>query len=199
MQRLQPQLQPRIDYWRAVAHTHARRYDEAAEELGRLLDPLRYGRDNPQRQAVLLQAFQLALTLSGELRRRVGDLQLGQPGRRMEAIAVVERALAVNNEDEGAWQLKRLLYSDLTEGEYFQATGDQPVVAWSGDRATTPGEGPPTFDYNYVQQLGLALVEDDVRWQRGGEYLRIAAHGLPALGPTLFLQIAQRSSARQDG
>jgi tetratricopeptide (TPR) repeat protein len=183
VQRLRPQMQPRIDYWRAVAHTHARRYDEAAEELGRLLDPLHYGRDNPQRHLVLLQAFQLALTLSGELRRRVGDLQLGQPGRRMEAIAVVERALAVNNEDEGAWQLKRLLYSDLTEAEYFQANGDQ--------QAPAPGEGPPTFDYNYVQQLGLALVEDDARWQRGGEYLRMAAHGLPALGPTLFLQIAQ--------
>ena len=46
-----------------------------------------------------------------------------------------------------------------------------------------------------MQQLGLALVEDDARWRRGGEYLRMAAHGLPALGPTLFLQIAQRSSA----
>ena len=57
----------------AVAHTHARRYDEAAEELGRLLDPLQYGRDNPQRKAVIFQAWQLALTLSGELRRRVGD------------------------------------------------------------------------------------------------------------------------------
>ncbi len=182
-QRLRPPLQPRIDYWRAVAHTHGRRYEEAAEELSRLLDPLHYGRDNPQRQAVLLQAWQLALTLSGELRRRVGEPQLAHPGRRMEGIAVVERALAGNNEDEGAWQLKRLLYSDLTEADYFQATGDpQPNPA---------GEGPPTFDYNYVQQLGLALVEDDARWQRGGEYLRIAAHGLPALGPTLFLQIAQ--------
>jgi tetratricopeptide (TPR) repeat protein len=183
VQRMRPPLQPRIDYWRAVAHTHARRYDEAAEELGRLLDPIHYGRDNPQRQTVLLQAFQLALTLSEELRRRVGQPQLTQPGRRMEGIAVVERALAANNEDEAAWGLKRLLYSDLTEGEYFQAMGEQHLPP--------PGEGPPTFDYNYVQQLGLALIEDDGRWQRGGEYLRMAAHGLPALGPTLFLQIAQ--------
>ena len=176
-------MQPRIDYWRAVAHTHARRYDEAAEELGRLLDPLQYGRDNPLRQSVIFPAWQLALTLSGELRRRVGEPQLAYPGRRMEAIAVVERALAANNEDEAAWQLKRLLYSDLTEAEYFQATGNQ--------QPRPAGEGPSTFDYNYVQQLGLALVEDDARWQRGGEYLRMAAHGLPALGPTLFLQIAQ--------
>ncbi len=47
------------------------------------------------------------------------------------------------------------------------------------------------FDYPYVQQLGLALIDDDARWQRGGEYLRMAAHGMPTLGPTLFLQIAQ--------
>jgi len=94
VQRMRPPLQPRIDYWRAVAHTHARRYDEAAEELGRLLDPIHYGRDNPQRQTVLLPAYQLALTLSEELRRRVGQPQLAQPGRRMEGIAVVERTLS---------------------------------------------------------------------------------------------------------
>jgi tetratricopeptide (TPR) repeat protein len=179
--RLRPQLQPPIDYWRAVAHTHSRQYDEAAVELGRLLDPVHYGRDNPQRQSVLLAAWQLALTLSEELRRRVGQPQLAEPGRRMEAVAVVERRLAENNEDQAAWGLKRLLYSELTEGEYFQTMGAQ---------APLPGEGPPAFDYGYVQQLGLALIDDDTRWHRGGEYLRMAAHGMPTLGPTLFLQIA---------
>ena len=57
-------MQPPVDYWRAVAHTHTRQYDEAAAELTRLLDPAHFGRDNPQRQAVLLPAWQLALTLS---------------------------------------------------------------------------------------------------------------------------------------
>ena len=36
-----------------------------------------------------------------------------------------------------------------------------------------------------------ALINDDRRWQRGGEFLRLAARGLPALGPTLFVQIAK--------
>ncbi len=42
-----------------------------------------------------------------------------------------------------------------------------------------------------MQQLGLALIDDNTRWQRGGEYLRMAARGLPTLGPTIFVQIAQ--------
>ena len=178
---LQPTLQPPIDYWRAVAHTHTRQYEEASAELTRLLDPVHYGRDNPQRKAVLLPAWQLALTLSEELRRRVGAPQLAQPGRRMEAIAAVERRLAESNADEAAWGLKRMLYSELTETEYFETMGDA---------SPTPG-GPPAFDYSYVQQLGLALINDDAQWQRGGQYLRMAAHGMPTLGPTLFLQIAQ--------
>ena len=66
--KLRPGLQPAVDY-SAVAHTHARQYDEAAAELARLLDPAHYGRDNPQRQSVLLVAWQMALTLSDELRR----------------------------------------------------------------------------------------------------------------------------------
>ncbi len=180
--RLRPQLQPPIDYWRAVAHTHSHQYEEAAAELTRLLDPVHYGRDNPQRQSVLLPAWQLGLTLSEELRRRVGAPQLAQPGRRMEAIAAVERRLAENNGDEAAFGLKRLLYSELTEAEYVETMGGQPLA---------PSSGPRAFDYNYVQQLGLALIDDDKNWQRGGAYLRMAAHGMPTLGPTLFLQIAQ--------
>ena len=138
--RLRPELQPPIDYWRAVAHTHARQYDEAAAELTRLLDPAHYGRDNPQRQAVLLPAWQLALTLSEELRRRVGAPQLAQPGRRMEAIAAVERRLAENNGDEAAWGLKRLLYSELTEAEYFETMGDAAADSRAAGRrrSTTP-------------------------------------------------------------
>ena len=100
----------------------------------------------------------------------------------MEAIAAVERRLTENNDDEGAWGLKRLLYSELTVEDYRQSLGDQ---------APAPGEGPPVFDYNYVQQLGLALIDDDAQWRRGGEYLRMAAHGMPTQGPTLFVQIAQ--------
>src|SRR5262249_62024194 len=98
-------------------------------------------RANPQRQAVLRPAWLLAMPLSEELRRRAGLPQLAQPGRRMEAIAAVERRLAENNDDQAAWGLKRLLYSELTEQDYFQTMGDQ---------APAPGEGPPAFDYSYV-------------------------------------------------
>ena len=88
----------------------------------------------------------------------------------------MERQLAANPDDADAWALKRILYSNLTEADYQAAAGDG-VAA--------------DFDHGYAQQLGLALINDPVRWQRGGEYLRLAARGMPALGPSLFTQIAQ--------
>jgi tetratricopeptide (TPR) repeat protein len=180
--RLQPSMRPAVDYWRAVAFTHARRYDEAATALEHDLDPSHYGPGNPQRHNVLLAAWQLALSLHDELRRRVGQPQLALPNRRMEAIAAVERHLAENPDDKTIWGLKRMLYQDVTEEEYDTFAG--------GD---TGGLTPPArhFDHEYVQQLGLALIDDNTRWQRGGEYLRMAARGLPSLGPTIFVQIAQ--------
>jgi tetratricopeptide (TPR) repeat protein len=174
---LQPGLLPTADYWRGVAHTHAKQFDLAAAELERLLDPAHYGHDNPQRKAVLLQAWQLALNLHAELRRRVGEPQLALPGRRMDAIAAVERHLAEHPDDKDVWGMKRVLYADLNEAEYDYAAGE--------------GMAAHHFDHQYVQELGLALINDDQRWQRGGEFLRLAARGLPTLGPTLFVQIAQ--------
>ncbi|HTU20332.1 MAG TPA: tetratricopeptide repeat protein, partial [Gemmataceae bacterium] len=175
--RLRPNMRPAVDYWRAVAHTHARRLDEAATELEHILDPSHYGPGNPQRHNVLLSAWQLALLLHAELRRRVGEPQLVLPNRRMEAIAAVERHLADNADDQTIWGLKRLLYQDVTEEEYNAFAGE--------------GIAASHFDHEYVQQLGLALIDDNARWQRGGEYLRMAARGLPSLGPTIFVQIAQ--------
>jgi tetratricopeptide (TPR) repeat protein len=175
--RLQPSIHPSVDYWRAVAHTHARRYEDAAKELEHVLDPSHYGPGNPQRHNVLLAAWQLALLLHDELRRRVGQPQLALPNRRMEAIAAVERHLADNPDDQAIWGLKRILYQDVTEKEYNDFAG--------------AGIAAPHFDHEYVQQLGLALIDDNARWQRGGEYLRMAARGLPSLGPTIFVQIAQ--------
>src|SRR5262249_49683514 len=99
------------------------------------------------------------------------------PGRRMEAILAVERYLAENPQDQDVWGMKRMLYHEVTEAEYD---------AFAGAGLTANG-----FDHEYVQQLGLALIDDNARWQRGGEYLRLATRGLPTLGPTLFVQIAQ--------
>jgi tetratricopeptide (TPR) repeat protein len=176
--RQRPVMGPRVQYWRAVAFTHARTYDRAAAELQQVLDHSVYAPDDPQRQVVLLQAWQLALTAHDELRRRVGLPQLAQPGRRMEAIAAVERHLAANPEDKSVWNLKQQLYQDLTEAEYTAAAGGADLAVRH-------------FDHAYAQQLGLALINDPVRWQRGGEYLRLAAHGMPEAGTALFIQIAQ--------
>jgi tetratricopeptide (TPR) repeat protein len=175
--KLQPEWRPQVEYWRAVAHTHAKRYEDAASELQRLLDPAHYGPDNPFRRVVLLSAWQLALLLHEELRRRVGAPELAQPGRRMEAIAAVERHLAEHPDDQAVWGLKRVLYHDVTEAEYDAYAGS--------------GLAAPHFDHPYVQQLGLALIDDNARWQRGGEYLRMAARGQPSLGPSLFVQVAK--------
>jgi tetratricopeptide (TPR) repeat protein len=177
VERLDRSLRPGIDYWRAVALTHGREYDQAAAALRRVLDPAHYGADNPRRRAILLAAWQLALLLHDELRRRAGEPELACAGRRMEAIDVVERHLEAEPEDRSAQGLKRLLYQDVTEGDYDAFAG--------------PGVVAAHFDHAYVQQLGLALIEDAARWRRGGEYLRLAARGLPTLGPTLFVQVAQ--------
>jgi tetratricopeptide (TPR) repeat protein len=175
--RIAPDRKPAVDYWHAVALTHERRIDQAAIELERVIDPANHDTDQSNRQAVLLSAWQLALTLHDELRRRVGVPQLALPGRRMEAIAAVERHLAEHPEDQAVWNLKRILYQDVSEADYDVFAGE--------------GLAAKHFDHPYAQQLGLALIDDNVRWQRGGEYLRLAARGLPTLGPTLFVQIAQ--------
>jgi tetratricopeptide (TPR) repeat protein len=172
-----PTMRPAVDYWRAVAHTHGRLYEQAAGELEHLLDAGNFAPGDPYRESVLLQAWQLALTLHAELNRRVGTPQLAKPGRRLEAIGAVERALAGNPDDASLWDLKRLLYGNLTEAEYKDATG--------GDRAAAD------FDHGYVHQLGLALINDRARWQRGVEYLRMAARGLLPQAPTIFLQVSQ--------
>jgi tetratricopeptide (TPR) repeat protein len=173
-----PDLQPSCDYWRAVALLHERRYEEAAAALENVIAARSSAPDSVQRRAVLLEAWQLALLLHPEMRRRVGEPQLTQPGRRMDAIAAVERRLAVQPEDAVAWDLKRLLYSELTEEEYRQVVSEGAAAE---------------FDHTYAYQLGMALLDDPSRWQRGAAYLRLAARGLPANAPSLFVQIARAS------
>lgn len=171
-----PERRPVVDYWKAVAHTHARQFEEAAEALVHVLDRNDYPPDDPHRAAVLFPAWQLALVLHPEMNRRVGAAQIAVPGRRLEAVAAVERRLAAQADDGGAWELKRVLYANLTEADY-QAVAGEGVAA--------------DFDHGYAQQLGLALLNDPTRWQRGVEYLRVAARGLLPQAPTMFLQIAE--------
>ncbi len=175
--RINPGLRPCADYWESVAHTHCHEFDDAEAKLNTLLDPNHYGANNVARQMVLLPGWQMALTTLAELRRRVGEPQLAQPGRRMDAIGAVERQLLVQGDDPNAWGLKRMLYADLTEADYD---------AWAG-----AGNVASHFDHSYVQELGLALISDDARWQRGTEFLRLAARGLPANATGLYVQIAK--------
>ncbi len=177
VQSQRPAMQSAIDYWRIVARTHEHNLDEASELLGNLLDPGKHKRGDPYRRTVLLQAWSLALTLHEELRRRVGQPQLTLPGRRMEAIAAVERQWAEQPDDPNLWPLKRLLYQDLAEEEF--------------EGSWIEGKVPTEFDYGYAQQLGSALIDDPQRWERGAMFLRLAAHGLPMLAPTLYAQVAQ--------
>ena len=183
-----PNLQPAADYWHAVADTHAKNYEQAAAYLERVLDPAHYGASEVRR-AVLLPAWQMALLLSREMKQRVGDAQLALPGRRREAIGAVERRLR-EEQDDAAWNLKRVLYQDLTEAEFEAAATKQPKL-----------EAPPVadFDYEYAAQLGLALIGDPVRWQRGAAYLRMAARGLPLQAPSLLVQVAQACQRAGDG
>lgn len=176
-----PGTRPRCQYWRAVGSTHRKEFDQARDALMEVLLPPE--KDTAQRRSILLQAWQLALVLHPEVKKRVGAPVLAIPGRRMEAIAVVERRLAQQADDPAAWDLKRLLYSELTEHEYRAG-------------ATPPAAG--EFDYEYANQLGLALIEDSARWQRGCEYLRIAAAGLPAKAPSFFIQIAKVHDKNND-
>jgi tetratricopeptide (TPR) repeat protein len=172
-----PAKTPVVRYWRAVAHTHARLYDQAAAELEQLLDPDVAIPNDAERRAILLPAWQLAARLHPELKQRVGDPQLALPGRRLEAIGTVERHLADKPEDADVWGFKRLLYQDLTEAEY--------------EAAAARPDGTADFNHGYAHQLGLALIADPGRWERGAEYLRIAARGLPAQAPSIFSYIAQ--------
>jgi tetratricopeptide (TPR) repeat protein len=172
-----PEKRAPVHYWRSVAFTHSRQYDEAATELQNVLDSGDYQPDDEPRRAVLLPAWHLAVRLHPELARRVGAPQLALPERRFEAIATVESHLAANPEDPDVWALKRLLYQDLTEGDYEAVAG--PTGAAGG------------FDHSYAHQLGLALINDSANWRRACEYLRMAARGLPGKGPSIFTQIAQ--------
>lgn len=168
-----PELGPRADYLRAVAQAHAGEFDAAAATLSKLLDPATPYPDPRPREAVLLPAWDLATRLHPELVRRLGEAELAKPGRRLDALAAVERRLQQVPDDPAAVGLRRELYAGLTEAEVAAGT-------------------PPEFNFDHVEQLGLALINDPdpARVERGMAYLRMAGRGLPARGPTLFRTLA---------
>ncbi len=177
-----PALEPRCAYWRAVAFLHQRNYDQAAADLESVLRQTE--QDTPQRRSVLFQAWQLAALLHAEMNKRVATPLLAKPGRRLEAIAAVERQLAQKPDDQAAWTLKRVLYAPLTEADYGAGLLSEQSAL--------------DFDHAYAQQLGLALVDDGERWQRGCEFLRIAARGLATQAPAIYILLAKTCEKHGD-
>ena len=177
-----PALQPNVDYLKAVALVHAKDYDRAAGYLSRLLDPTIAVERPDVRKKVLLAGWDLALRLHPEMVARLGENEIAKPGRRMDAIAAVERQLAKEPTDPTAGELRTFLYSTLTESE-FLAAGEV-----SSDE----------FNFDYVEQLGLALTaaHEAERIDRGMAYLRIAGRGLPARGPGIFRSLADIAESR---
>ena len=177
VEKKKPAYQARIDYLRAVERTHARDYDGAATTLKLLLNPETPAYHAGVRKRVLFEAWNLALQWHPEVTRRVGWHELELPGRRVEAIGAVERRLAAEPTDATAQDLRTTLYSQLTEREFVDAAA---------------GALPTDFNYDYVEQLGMALVDesDPDRRERGMGYLHIAGRGLPARGPGIFKKLA---------
>src|SRR5205085_12206660 len=76
-------------------------------------------------------------------------------------------------------------YSQLSEGEFIAAA--------------TAG-APKDFSYEYVEQLGLALVDnsDPDRRERGMGYLRMAGRGMPERAPGIYYRLAQSYEKHRD-
>ena len=176
----QPAYMARVEYLRVISSLHAKQYEAAAETLSRLLNPETPGYHPGVRKTVLYDAWDFALRAHPKMVERLGWAELNKPGRKMEAIAAVERKLAATPDDTTAMEYRTLLYSQLSESEYVAAIG-------------ADGSPPKEFAYEYVEQLGLALVDElspDQR-ERGMDFLRIAGRGLPDHGPGIFSKLAQ--------
>ncbi|MCS6866807.1 MAG: hypothetical protein RMJ56_08805 [Gemmataceae bacterium] len=177
VEKKKPALLARVDYLRAVALVHAKDYAAAAEVLSRVLNPETPGYHPAVRQQVLFEAWSLALDGPSPLTERLGWPELNKPGRRMELIGAVERQLKAQPNHAKAKEYQTMLYSQLTESEFVAAA----VLGL-----------PTDFNYDYVEQLGYQLVDDNDpdRRERGMAYLRIAGRGLPARGPSIFKKLA---------
>jgi tetratricopeptide (TPR) repeat protein len=171
-----PQLKPTTDYYKAVADTHARKIDAAAERLANLLDPTAWPAGDRFRDGILFDAWQLALKTHPELKRRVGDVQLPLPGRQVEALRAVERQLQHTPGDPAVLAFRQELFADLTEEEYANAAAGGPL---------------PDFPYAYAEEVGLPLLDNPEQWRRGALLIRIAAHGQADRGPGLFQKLAE--------
>ena len=178
VERQQPRYAPRTAYLRAIWLAFGKQFDEAAKTLKVLLDPSEPA-EKAIREPMLFPAWNLALRLHPEIVKRVGEPELSAPGRRMEAIAATEQVLAKQPDESTANELKPFLYAGLTESEFLSSLPE-----------------PNSFNFDYVEQLGLALIDDanPAQRERGAAYLRIAGRGLPARGPAIFQKLADTAT-----
>ncbi len=182
---LRPTLEPIILYWEAVAALHEGNVDEAIRLLGPVLETGRFDPENPARKEILVRAWLLALQWHPGLRQRLGEIELAKPLRSMEAIAAVEDHLRSFPEDADVWSLKRVLYSGLTEAAYLEALKN----------------GFPQgslCDIEYLQEIGKAKLDQENDWQRGGEWLRIAAKECPPEAPRFLVEMAKAADRHGD-
>jgi tetratricopeptide (TPR) repeat protein len=177
-----PEQLPAVLYYRAVAHTHERDYDKAEADLSSLLDPAHFGPDQQAgREGILLAAWQLALTQHGELKKRVGEPLL-QSGKRMDAIAAVEKRAKQRPLDEVEQELKKLLYSGLTLEDYNREAGAAAL------------QQAMIFDHKYLYERALECLDDADTWQRGADWLRIAVRGQPRHAPAVMKLVAEAAA-----
>jgi tetratricopeptide (TPR) repeat protein len=184
---MQPAYSARVDYLRVISLLHKKEFDVAATTLSRLLNPETPGYHPVVRKHVLYDAWDFALRAHPKLVERLGWDELNKPGRRMEAISAIERRLIALPEDATAKEFRTVLYSQISEAEFVAAIGPE-------------GKPPKDFAYEYVEQLGLALVDnpDPQQRERGMDFLRIAGRGLPERGPGIFLKLAQVYEKQDD-
>lgn len=176
VEQLWPRLISQVSYFRAVAQVHAGAIDNACSILDDLLNPEGWFPDDAARKAILFDAWQLVLRAHPTLKQRVGDPQLALPGRRMEAIGAVERQSALQSGEPTLVEFREALYADLQEREYAEAATNAP---------------PTDFAHGYAEELGLKLIGNPEHWQRGAQYLRMAANGLPLRRPSIYARLAE--------
>ncbi|WP_020472880.1 tetratricopeptide repeat protein [Zavarzinella formosa] len=172
-----PEMKANTDYYRVISDTHARDLDAAAERLSNLLDPAAWPAGDIFRDAILFDAWQLALRAHPTLKTRVGNVQINLPGRRMEALRAIQRQLRTTPTDHVVLDFRAELFDPLTEEEYKNAAST-PLI---------------DFSYEFAEERGLALAATPDHWQQGMFFLRVAAHGQPERSPGLFLKLAEVS------
>jgi tetratricopeptide (TPR) repeat protein len=180
-----PKRRWEVLYWRAVANTYAGSYDRAADDLRELLESSAEDDASVSRDAIIVRAWHLALLAHPELTRRVGEPCLEKPGKRIQAIAEVTSALRNQPADELASEVKKHLYAGLSLEEFEVGRRNYPDLI-------------KTLDFNYIYSLGHELFQTPEQWQRGAEFLHMAAIGMPDKAPAIYLQLGQTYQQRGD-